>query len=271
MAIRALGGSPASRLGLAAYPGQDPECVGAAFEAGVNFFFFYDLGRADFVAEVARLARRNRDEVILASGSGGRDAASVERDLAGILEALDTQVVDLFFTEYVCPSDDPETIFAVGGVLDALCEMKERGAVRYAGASAHDRPLSCRLLHDGRVDVLMHRFNMAHRGALDEVFPAAAETGVPLVAFTATRWGSLMEGHASWDGDPPTAADCYRYALTQPAVELVLASPLAVAELRQDLEAMHRSPMSTAERHRWERYGDLVYGAGDDAFESRWP
>ena len=35
--------------------------------------------------------------------------------------------------------------------------------------------LARRLAADARVDVLMHRFNMAHRKAAREVFPAAAK------------------------------------------------------------------------------------------------
>jgi hypothetical protein len=35
------------------------------------------------------------------------------------------------------------------------------------------------LAADPRIDVLMHRFNMAHRKAAHEVFPAPAKAGTP--------------------------------------------------------------------------------------------
>jgi hypothetical protein len=42
-----------------------------------------------------------------------------------------------------------------------------------------------------RVDVLVHGFNIAHRKAAQEVFPAAAKALTLIVAFTATRWDTL--------------------------------------------------------------------------------
>src|SRR5438046_6548852 len=86
-----------------------------------------------------------------------------------------------------------------------------------------------RLAADLRVDVLMHRFNMAHRKAAREVFPAAAKARTPIVAFTATRWGTLLEPHADWPGRPPTASDGYRYCLAHRPVLVVLTAPRPLA------------------------------------------
>src|SRR5262245_52293094 len=88
-------------------------------------------------------------------------------------------------------------MFGKNGVLDELWRWKESGWVRFVGATAHDRSLARRLAVDPRVDVLMHRFNMAHRKAAHEVFPVAAKARTPIVAFTATRWGTLLEPYAS--------------------------------------------------------------------------
>jgi aryl-alcohol dehydrogenase-like predicted oxidoreductase len=180
-------------------------------------------------------------------------------------------LIDVFFIEYVHPGDDPEVMFGKNGVLDELCQWKESGCVRFVGATAHDRSLAKRLAADPRVDVLMHRFNMAHRKAAYEVFPAAAKARTPIVAFTATRWGTLLEPHADWPGPAPTASDCYRYCLTEPAVHVVLTSPRSLAELEQNLEVLELPRMSKQKRGQWQRFGDLVYGVGKGAFETSWP
>src|SRR5205807_4881615 len=114
--------------------------------------------------------------------------------------------IDVFFIEYVHPGDNPDVMFGKNGVLDELRQRKESGHLRFVGATAHDRPLARRLASDPRVDVLMHRFNLAHRKAAREVFPAAAKARTPIVAFTATRWDTLLEPHADWPGPPPTAS-----------------------------------------------------------------
>jgi aryl-alcohol dehydrogenase-like predicted oxidoreductase len=131
--------------------------------------------------------------------------------------------------------------------------------------------LARRLAADPRVDVLMHRFNMAHRKAAREVFPVAAKARTPIVAFTATRWGTLLKPYADWSGPPPTAADCYRYCLAQPSVHVVLTAPRSLDDLEQNLDALKLPPMTEQERRQWQRFGDLVYGAGKGAFDTSWP
>jgi len=143
--------------------------------------------------------------------------------------------------------------------------------IRHSFLSLNDRSLARRLAAYPRVDVLMHRFNMAHRKAACEVFPVAAKARTPIVAFTATRWGTLFEPYATWPGPPPTASDCYRYCLAQPSVRVVLTAPRSLTELEQNLGVLELPPMSKQERGQLQRFGDLVYGAGKRAFETSWP
>ena len=42
-----------------------------------------------------------------------------------------------------------------------------------------------------------------------------------VVAFTATRWGSLLRGHDKWPGEMPSAGECYRFCLSNAAVHVV--------------------------------------------------
>ncbi len=149
--------------------------------------------------------------MIVASGSGSRKRGTLVSARRKILEGLGIETLDIFFAEYINPSDDFDAIFGEKGVLDELIRWKAEGTIRYVGATAHDRTLARRLAADPRVDVLMHRYNMAHRKSADDVFPAAQSAKTPVVAFTATRWRSLLESHAGWSGPPPSAVDCYRY------------------------------------------------------------
>src|SRR5262249_37471263 len=106
--------------------------------------------------------------------------------------------------------------------------------------------------------------------ALKDVFPAAIRGKTPAVAFTATRWGTLLESRSDWPIDPPTAADCYRYCLANRAAHVVLSAPRSVRALKQTLDVLQILTMTNRERAKWERYGDLVY-ADSHAFETRWP
>lgn len=271
MSITSLGGTPASSLGLAAYEGQDPACVPRAFQGGTNYFFFYGLDQGHFVEALRPLVRDHRDKIIIACGSGARKRRGLVSARQRTLKATGLEMLDVFFAEYVNPDDDRSEVFGDGGVLDELQQWKSAGLVRYVGATAHNRELARDLALDPRVDVLMHRFNMAHRKASREVFPSAVTAWTPVVAFTATRWGTLLEPHNDGKDPPPSAADCYRYCLTEKAVQVVLTAPKTLAELEQNLTVLTAGPMGSRERRRWEEYGDQVYAGGSTAFETRWP
>jgi aryl-alcohol dehydrogenase-like predicted oxidoreductase len=274
MHISTIRGTRASRLGLAAYPEQDPAIVDAAARGGINYFFFYNPSSSPFVDALRSIVKTQRDDILVASGTGARSKSCLQAARRNIRSAVNSDVLDIFFAEYIHPDDDTEKIFGSGGVLSELQRWKNDGAIRFVGATAHDRKLAKRLAEDPRVDVLMHRYNMAHRKAADEVFPAAVRSQTPVIAFTATRWGTLLESRAEGNGDPPSAADCYRFCLAQRAVHVVLTAPKTVAELHENLAALKSPPMTDEARRHWEQFGDVIYRSGGRSshdFELRWP
>ncbi len=262
-------GKPAQPLGLAAYAGQSPECVRVAQRGGVNFFFFYSLGHDSHIEGLLPLLRQRRDDVIVATGSGSRSPKGLERARRALCRRLGVETLDIFFAEYIDPPDHLGKVFDPGGVLDVLCAWRREGSIRYVGASSHDRALAVRLLEDGRIDVLMHRLNMAHRRAFDVVLPTAVAQGIPVVAFTATRWRTLLRGHPNWTGPVPTASDCYRYCLTAPAVEVVLSAPTTSIQATENLAVLRGEALDKDAVATWEAYGDLVYGDGKGKFETQ--
>lgn len=266
-----LSGLPASRLGLSVSPEMDPGCVAAAWSGSVSWFFLYDLEGGAPVAALADLLRRHREDVVVATGTQERDPATAAQDLDAACRRLGVDSIDAFFAEYLSPEDDLDALLASGGLFDTLAEWRGAGRIRYVGASCHSRPLATRLSASGRIDLLMHRYNMAHRGAEGEVLPTALRRGVPVVAFTCTRWGSLLRRPRSWREPSPTAADCYRFALAHPAVRVALTAPLTAVHLQQNLEALSVPPPDAEELERWRRYGAQVYGKGTDAFDTDWP
>lgn len=261
-------GEPVGSLGLGGTPDIRPAWVDAAYRRGVDYFFCYTHRFSGMLEGMAHLCRAHRDRIFVAVGDEDRSPGGLQRSLDAYARTLGADVIDAFFVEYVSPDDDPERVSEALGVVAA---WKTEGRVRLVGASAHDRDIAVRLIESGRVDLLMHRYNMAHRRSEARVLPAALEGGVPVVAFTCTRWGSLLKGHARWKGPAPTAAECYRFALSHPAVRLALNAPGSARETEENTAVLETAAMSEAEREAWSGYGDLVYGDGTDAFETRWP
>ncbi len=105
----------------------------------------------------------------------------------------------------------------------------------------------------------MVRYNAAHRGAEREVFPHLGDEPPGVVAYTATRWGALLDPRLTPDGEPtPTATDCYRFALSNPSVDVCLCGPRDGAELDGALAALDRGVMDDGELAWMRRVGDAV-------------
>ncbi|MEE2637286.1 MAG: aldo/keto reductase [Acidobacteriota bacterium] len=269
--LRTIDGEPARPLGLAAHPGQTSRCVYAAFDSGVNYFFFYGPSGRSVIDGLNGLVKEHRPEVLIGCGSGARRADGLERVRHRLSRAVGADVLDVFFAEYLNPADDRSTLFGNRGVIATLAEWRRRGLIRYVGATTHDTAIASACLADPRIDVVMLRYNMAHRRLGRTVFPEAQRARRSVIAFTATRWGTLLRGRPEWGAAPPTALDCYRYCLAEPAVELVLSAASTVAQLTANLPALKAKKIGTKERRNWERYGDLVYGSGKGRFDIQWP
>ena len=94
------------------------------------------------------------------------------------------------------------------------------------------------------------------------VFPYLPESARPgIVAYTATRWGHLLDPKKMPEGEaPPPARDCYRFALSHPAVSLVLCGPSNREQMQEALRALDAGPLDPDEKARMHRIGDHVYG-----------
>lgn len=268
MKLTTISNIPASILGLAGNKSIDARCLERAFSAGVNYFFFYELSAIENLVDAFKgLLADTRQDIIIATGSESRDLRQLKQYLDSVRNYLGTDVIDVFFLEYVSPADD---LTQVQTLLQELETWKKRGSIRYLGISTHNRAIALDLIDRGQIDVLMHRYNMAHRKAERDVFPAVIEAKIPAIAFTCTRWGALLKGHPNWQDRLPTAADCYRYALSNKAISLALTSPQTLAELEENLSVLNHFQLTEAELVLWRSYGDLIYGKGQDSFETQW-
>jgi predicted aldo/keto reductase-like oxidoreductase len=80
-----------------------------------------------------------------------------------------------------------------------------------------------------------------------------------VVAYTATRWGALLRSDLMPPGESvPRASDCYRFALTHPAVDVCLAGPANGAELDEAMSALDRGPMNESDLVWMNRVGASV-------------
>ena len=239
-------------IGLGSSYGIGADDVEHAVERGVNWLYWGSLRRPSFGLGITRAAKRDRGGVIVVVQSYSRVAAlmpwSVERALRTLkLDHADVLLLGMW-NEPV-----PERI------LDIARTLKERGRVRHVLVSSHRRTTFEKHVAEPLVDAIMVRYNAAHPGAEDDVFPRLPARRVGVVAYTATCWGRMLDPRRVPEGMPvPRASDCYRFALTNPAVDLVLAGPRDRVELDEALSALDRGPMDADEIAWMKRVGTAV-------------
>ncbi len=147
-----------------------------------------------------------------------------------------------------------------GAVQEELARLREEGKVRVLGVSIHDRRRAGRLAEVSILDLLMIRYNAAHPGAEEDIFPHLAMRRPAVVAYTATAWRGLLKAPRGWEGRAATAGDCYRFCLTSPYVDVALTAPRTVSELRENLAAIEKGPLSPEETAFMRKLGQAVRG-----------
>jgi aryl-alcohol dehydrogenase-like predicted oxidoreductase len=129
------------------------------------------------------------------------------------------------------------------------------------GLTSHQRDLAANIASSGNIDLLMIRYNAAHRGAERQIFPVTMPRALPVVAYTALRWQALL---GSTPDDPPgfqlpTAAECYQFVLAHPGVNVVLMAPDSETELAEDLALLElRVGLSPERYQQMQAHGDRV-------------
>jgi aryl-alcohol dehydrogenase-like predicted oxidoreductase len=240
-----------SRLALASSYGAGAREVERAFEHGIDFFFWGALRRASFGAGLRRLAARKREAIAIAIQSFAPRPWMLRASVDAARLRLRTDHLDILCLGY------QKTIDAA--MLDRARDLVDRGLVRSLMVSSHDHATLVSLASESALDALMVRYNAAHRRAETDVLPAAHAAGRAVVAYTATRWGSLLDPASLPASEPrPRASDCYRFVLSHPAVTACLFAPADEAQMLEGLEALDRGPMSADERAWMMRVGDAV-------------
>jgi hypothetical protein len=250
----------------------DPRTVLAAYELGVNFFFL----SADLHWPIYEYTRRGLAQLFLARpGSRERVVVAVISYLSGPLfgalqfhEVIDAvpglRWVDLLLAGAVSGDSDCTPR------LESLAAAKRRGhlGARSIGATFHSRPHALESAKAGTVDIAYIRYNTRHPGARRDVLLLLAQNGrsAPLIfGFKSTMFQVTDQalalaglGLAPWR---PHVTDYYRFALSAPRMNGVLASPMSPSEIVQIHQALASGALTPEEEEYMLQLTGLVFPA----------
>jgi aryl-alcohol dehydrogenase-like predicted oxidoreductase len=242
-------------LGVAGGYGVGTPALLAAFDRGVNYFYHGSRrppGMATAIRELVAAGRR--DELVIVLQSYSRWPWQLERGITSGMAELGISSVDVLLLGWYngMPSD---------AILERAGRLVDRGMVRCLAVSGHRRGAFVDFAADSRFGILHIRYNAAHTGAERDVFGRLAAGGRPgVVAYTATRWGSLLKAGRMPPGEAPLEArDCYRFVLSNPDFNVCMCGPASDAEMAEALAAIDAGPLDAEEIARVRRIGDHVH------------
>ena len=245
-----------SPLGIGGGYGIDERSLDWAFEHGINYFFWASWLPTYRPMErfLKSLLKNHREEIVIATAPySWLFPGSIERAVQRHLRRLDIDHIDLFLLGWVMRESQQRAV-------EELKRIKEKGLIRFAGFSGHKRPLISDVSQKWSVfDVLMVRYNAAHRGAEGEVFSRLDEKNRQgIVAFNALKHGTMLKRPRAWPENRPipTARECYRFVLSNPCVDLCLCGPRKLEHIKELAAIIEEGPMSPEELEHMREFGD---------------
>jgi aryl-alcohol dehydrogenase-like predicted oxidoreductase len=236
--------------------GIDAKGFEAGIERGLDYVFWTSFRTGHIKPVLRRALAKQRDKMVVATGpTAVYWGSAVESAVDSKLRELETDYLDIFH------------LFWVGrgsawteGTVEALLRAKEQKKVRAIAISIHDRERAGKLAADSPLDLFMLRYNAAHPGAEHDVFPHFKSPRPAVVAYTATSWKRLLKKPSGWSGPVMTAGDCYRFCLTSPFVDVVLAGVKSEKELDENIAAIEKGPLDGEEDGWMRAFGKAVHG-----------
>lgn len=252
-------GLKVGRLGISSSYGAPAIAFEEAFEKGCNYFVLgsFMKGRSKEMIQAIHQIRKKRegDKLVVCMMEYTHSNLIGKGHFYKGLKALGLDRVDVLMLGYYTSRPRRQ-------VMDLGLELKEKGVVNHLALSGHNRKLFPKLKEEGLFDIFQVRYNAVNVGAEKDLFPFVGGEDRPgIISFTATRWGQLLKENKMPSGEMPLSAkDCYRFVLSNPAVDICMTGARSLEMMRENLETLERGPLSPEEMERIRRIGDHLYG-----------
>ena len=237
-------------LGSAKDQQEVNEIVARAMEAGVNFFdnaWEYHDGESESRTGIALKGKRDQAIVMTKVCTHGRGKDVAMRMLEDSLRRLKTDHLDIWQIHEVVYYNDPDLIFAKGGVAEALTQAKQQGKVRFVGFTGHKDPaIHLEVLsHDYPFDTVqmpLNCFDASYHSFENQVLPEATRRGIAVLGMKSLGGSGEMVTSGAI-----TPEEGLRYAMSLP-VATTISGIDSLNVLEQNLEvARNFKPMDPVE------------------------
>lgn len=145
------------------------EIMERAYNYGCNFYdtaIPQEYGDAEY--KLGRFAEKiGRENIIISDKARFFNGGDMYKAVEKSIENLGTYP-DIYFVHQADP-ENQEEVFSRYGALDALCDLKAEGKIKFTGIASHHYDVIKRGAEDKRVDVLQGSGNILERGILERI------------------------------------------------------------------------------------------------------
>ena len=235
---------------------------------GINYFDLY-ASDPELRAAVGSALQGRREKFIVQSHICSvwkndqyfrtRDLQETKAGFEEMLSLLKTDYIDVGMIHYCDALSDWQEILD-NGILEYARELRKAGRIRHIGLSSHNPQVALKAVESGAIEVLMFSVNPcydlqpanedveqlwadeAYASELTNMDPErqrlyelCAERGVGITVMKCFGGGDLLDAELSPAGAALTVNQCIHYALTRPAVSVVLSGAHSEEQLLQSL------------------------------------
>jgi predicted aldo/keto reductase-like oxidoreductase len=184
-----FGGIPIQRLG----EDDAVKVVRRCLEHGINFF---DTANGYTTSEerVGQAIKGHRQEVYIATKSGGRTREDIEKHLDLSLKRLGVDCIDLYQFHQVGNFEAMEKVLdPENGLIQVFEGFKKAGKIRHIGATSHQMDVAKALVKSDRFETIMFPFNFVTREPAEELLPLCREHDVGFINMKSMGGGMLED------------------------------------------------------------------------------
>lgn len=235
---------------------------------GVNYFDLY-ASNPKVRAAVGEAMKGRREKFIAQSHIGSiwkndqylrtRKISEVKAGFEESLKLLQTDYIDVGTIHYCDDLKDWDQIVN-GGTLEYARQLKKEGIIKHIGLSSHNPLVALEAVESGAIEVLMFSVNPCYdlQPANEDVeqlwapenyenqltnmdkdrqrlYETCQRLGVGITVMKCFGGGDLLDAKLSPAGVALTANQCIHYALSRPAVAVVLAGAHSVEQFKNSI------------------------------------
>jgi uncharacterized protein len=241
-----------------------------ALDLGVNYIDTSSIyGGPERWSEqyVGRVMKTRRQDAFLATKTKERTRDGSMRMIEKSLALLSTDHVDLWQLHDIGLPEDVNAVFAKGGAMEALMEMKEQKVVRFLGVTGHYRPEALMdAVNRYPFDTILMALNAADahiHSFTQQLLPLVVEKQMGIIGMKVPARGRLLTGWTppplekqqhSWEGSAIATRsgvlnmrEAMNFTLSHP-VSTVIVGCDSVAQLEENVQiAREFTPLSQSQ------------------------